>query len=152
MELDEFQKLFSDFSNFRENPYHPLVWFNGSPEIGEGVYIGGLSIINAKGARLIIGDCCDIASFVSINVADSHKKAIGLMEDVERRDIIIGDHVFVGSHSVIKGGARIGHHSVVAAGTVVEGVEIAPFSLISGNPMQVKEGYYKDRMQKDAIP
>lgn len=146
MELGQFQKLFSDFTHFRENPYHPLVWFNGNPEIGEGVYIGGLSEINAKGAKVVIGNHCDIASFVSINVADSHKKTIGLMDDVERRDIIIGEHVFVGSHSIIKGGARIGHHSVVAAGTVVDGVEIAPFSLITGNPMQVKEGYYKDKI------
>jgi acetyltransferase-like isoleucine patch superfamily enzyme len=80
-------------------------------------------------------------------VADSHKKTIGLIEYVERKDIIIGEHVFVGSHSVIKGGASIGHHSVIAAGTVVNGVEIVPFSLISGNPMQVKEGYYKGRIK-----
>jgi perosamine synthetase len=61
---------------------------------------------------------------------------------VDRRDIVLEDHVFVGSHCVIKGGAHIGHHSVVAAGTIVEGRPIPPYSLVVGNPMVVKPGYY----------
>ena len=48
----------------------------------------------------------------------------------------------MGSHCLIKGGAQIGHHSVVAAGTIVDGIIIPPFSLISGNPMKIKKGYY----------
>ncbi|PKK88784.1 MAG: acyltransferase [Candidatus Wallbacteria bacterium HGW-Wallbacteria-1] len=127
-----------------ENPFHPLVWINGDPEIGEGVYIGGFSEVNARGARVVIGKGCDIASFVSINVADSHRRCIGLSDEVDRRDIIIGERVFIGSHSVVKGGAVIGHNSVVAAGTIVEGgVEIPPWSLVVGNPMKVKAGYYR---------
>ena len=43
---------------------------------------------------------------------------------------------------MIKGGAHIGHHSVVAAGTIVDGVTIPPYSLVTGNPMTVKPGYY----------
>ena len=45
---------------------------------------------------------------------------------------------------MIKGGARIGDYCVVAAGTVVEGVQIQPFSLIYGNPMKIKNGYYRE--------
>ena len=118
MNLSEFQEQFSRLTDFRSNPFHPMVWINGEPEFGEGIYIGGFSIINAKDARVVIGDGCDIASFVSINCADSHKRCIGLSNAIERRDIIIEDHVFVGSHVVIKGGVRIGHHTVIAAGTV----------------------------------
>ncbi|MCF6153183.1 MAG: acyltransferase [Candidatus Kuenenia stuttgartiensis] len=143
MDLKEFQDLFTKFIRFKENRFHPLVWINGNPEIGEGVNIGGMSEINANGAKVIIGDNCDIASFVSINCADSHKKCIELSEEADRKDIIIENNVFIGSHSVVKGGARIGHHTVVAAGTMVEGIEIAPYSLIFGNPMKIKEGYYK---------
>lgn len=127
-----------------DNPFHPLVWINGSPEIGPGTYIGALSEINAKGAKVIIGSNCDIASFVAINVADSHKRCIGLADGIERRDVFIGDHVFIGSHSVVLGGARIGHHSVVAAGTVVRQCDVPPFSLLIGNPMVIKVGYYID--------
>lgn len=143
MDLKEFQELFTKLTGFKENKLHPLVWINGEPEIGGGVYIGGMSEINANGAKVVIGDNCDIASFVSINCADSHKRCIGVSEKVDRKDIIIGECVFIGSHSVIKGGAKIGHHSVVAAGTIVDAGEIPPYSLIFGNPMQVKKGYYR---------
>jgi len=149
MELEKFQKLFSELTNFRDNEFHPLVWINGEPEIGNGVYIGGFSEINAKGAKVVIGENCDIASFVAINCADSHKQCLGIVEDFERGDIILENNVFIGSHCVIKGGAYIGHHSVVAAGTIVEGVVIPPYSLVIGNPMQIKPGYYINQIKSD---
>ena len=143
MDLDEFEELFSKLSTFKKNPFHPLVWIVGNPSIGKNVYIGGMSEIQANDVNVTIGDNCDIASFVSINAADSHKKTIELSDDVERKDIFIENNVFVGSHCLIKGGAHIGHHSVIAAGTIVDGVEIPPFSLVYGNPMKIKEEYYK---------
>jgi len=149
MEPPEFQDLFSSLTNFKKNRFHPLVWISGDPEIGENVFIGAMSEVNAKGAKVIIGDNCDIASFVSINSSDSHKRCLGLESDIERKDIILENNVFVGSHSFIKGGAKIGHHSVIAAGTIVEGVDIPPYSLIIGNPMVVKPSYYKELKQKN---
>lgn len=142
------QEWFTRLTTFPENRFHPLVWINGSPIIGEGTFIGAMSEVNAKGGNVSIGCNCDIASFVSINVADSHKRCIGLSEDIQRRDIEIGDCVFIGSHSLIKGGARVGHHSVIAAGSIVEGVEIPPYSLIFGNPMQLRPGYYKEKLKE----
>jgi acetyltransferase-like isoleucine patch superfamily enzyme len=137
------QKIFTKFTTFKANPYHPLVWINGNPKIGSRVSIGGFSEINAKNAKVVIGDNCDIASFVTINCADSHKRCIGLIGQIERRDIVIGNNVFIGSHSVVKGGAIIGDYCVVGAGTIVEGVDILPYSLVIGNPAIIKEGYYK---------
>jgi len=136
------QEWFSGLTDFPANRFHPMVWIVGDPEIGDDVYIGGLSEVNAKGARVSIGNHCDIASFVTINCADSHKKCIGLSSEVERKDIVIEKHVFIGSHSVIKGGAHIGHHSVVAAGSIVGAVYVPPYSLVVGNPATVKVGYY----------
>jgi len=141
------QAWFTRLSDFPENRFHPLVWIVGEPEIGENVYIGGLSEVNAKGARVKIGNGCDIASFVTINCADSHRKCIGLSDEVERGDILIEDHVFIGSHSVVKGGAKIGHHSVIAAGTIVGAIEAPPYSLIVGNPAIVKPGYYLNQVE-----
>lgn len=141
------QEWFSKLTTFPANRFHPLVWILGDPVIGEGVHIGGMSEVNAKGARIFIGDYCDIASFVAINCVDSHRKCIGLSEEVERRDILIEDHVFIGSHSVIKGGARIGHHSVIAAGTIIGAIEVPPYSLVTGNPAVVKPGYYLKRIE-----
>ncbi len=147
--LDELQHWFTKLTTFKKNKFHPLVWIVGNPEIGNKVYIGGFSEVNARNARIVIGDDCDIASFVTINSADSHKKCIGIMDEVERNDIFIGNNVFVGSHSVIKGGACIGHHSVVGAGTIVNAGIIPPYSLVIGNPMMVKVGYYLNLSQSD---
>jgi acetyltransferase-like isoleucine patch superfamily enzyme len=140
---EELQECFSRLTKIPANKFHPLVWILGHPHIGENVYIGGFSEVNAKHATVSIGNSCDIASFVTINCADSHKLCIGLSDEVERLDIKIEDHVFIGSHSVVKGGAHIGHHSVVAAGTIVDPCYIPPYSMVVGNPMIVKEGYYK---------
>ena len=137
---------FAEHLDFPQNQFHPMVWINGTPEFGQGVFIGGMSEVNAKGATVKIGDHCDIASFVAINCADSHKRCIELSDEIDRKDITLEHHVFVGSHSVIKGGAYIGHHSVVAAGTIVEGVNIPPYSLVIGNPMVVKANYYKTQV------
>ena len=144
---EDFQSEVLSALQLPNNRFHPMVWINGHPEIAEGVFIGGFSVVNAKGAKVVIEKGCDIASFVSINCADSHKKAIGIELGILRKDIYIGENVFIGSHSVIKGGATIGHHSVVAAGTIVEGIEIPPYSLISGNPMKIKPHYYSEQSE-----
>lgn len=135
-----------DILGLKKNPFHPLVFINGPEcaEIADDVYIGYLSEINARGSKVIIKKGCDIASFVDINVADSHKMSIGISDKIERGPITLDENVFVGSHSFIGGGTHIGHHSVVAAGTIlIKGGEIPPYSLIKGNPAVVYPGYYK---------
>jgi len=143
MNKSEFQKQLLETIGNIENPYHPFVWINGVPKIGEGTYIGGFSEVNAKGADVTIGKYCDIASFVAINAADSHRRCIGLDDFNDVENITLGDKVFVGSHSVILGGVSIGSYSVVAAGTIVRPAKIPPFSLVMGNPMIVKNEYYR---------
>ena len=143
MDAADFKRMFLAMMSNKDNRFHPLVWINGDPVVGEGTYIGGLSEVNAKGARVSIGRNCDIASFVAINVADSHKRNIGVSPSSDIRDITIGDNVFIGSHAVILGGTVIGDNSVVGAGTVVRGLTVPPYSLVVGNPAVVKPGYYR---------
>ena len=145
MNINKFKSLFLKTIDNKKNPYHPLTWISGNPKIGKGTYIGGFSEINAKGAKVNIGANCDIASFVSINVADTHKRCIGKKKTKDVKNIIIGNKVFIGSHSVILGGAKIGNNSVVSAGTVVRSKNIPPYSLVFGNPVVIKKGYYKNR-------
>ena len=141
-----FGKIISKLIQMPKNQFHPLVYIGGKPQIGKNVSIGLLSEVNAKGARIVIGDDCDIASFASINVADSHEKTIGTTSEIERKDIILENNVFVGSHCFIGGGVHIGHHSVVAAGTIiVKPCKIPPYSLAIGNPAAIKEGYLKNK-------
>lgn len=141
--MKKLKKIIINLLELKENKYHPLVFINGEPSIGENVSIGFFSEVNAKKGKVIIGDNCDIASFVSINVADSHLKAIELKEEIQRSEIILENNVFVGSHSFICGNVNIGHHSVVGAGTIlINKGDIPPYSLIKGNPAVVYEGYY----------
>lgn len=146
MQAQEFKALFLEMMQNRDNPYHPLVWMNGAPEIGAGCSIGFFSEVFAKGARLVIGEYCDIGSFVAINVADSHRRCLGLSESIVYRDILIGDHVFIGTHCAILGGAVVGHHSVIAAGSIVRAVTIPPYSLVVDE--QVKPGYYRAQCEQ----
>ena len=143
--MNDFQEKTLKALKLPENNFHPLVHILGNPEIGEDTYIGLYSEINANKSKIRIGKSCDIASFVAINCADSHKLTIGKEDQIERSDITIGDNVFIGSHSFIGGGVKIGHNSVVAAGTIlIRGGDIPPYSLILGNPAIIKKEYYKE--------
>ncbi len=121
----------------------PGTVIRGEPFIGRGTSVGFWTELNAKHSHIHIGDNCDIASFVSINVADSHKKVIGRRARHEYSKIVLEDNVFIGSHCFIKGGAYIGHHSVIAAGTVVEAGIIPPYSLVySDRTLCIRPRYY----------
>ncbi len=113
----------------KPNQFHQFLWINGTPIIGPNTYIGGYGEIYAKGARVIIGNNCDIASFVAINCADSHNKTIEKSNEIEKKDIYIGNNVFIGSHCAILGGTKIGHHSVIGAGSIIKNKDIPPYSL-----------------------
>ena len=141
----KFKNLFLRFIENKKNSYHPLVWINGNPKIGKNVYIGGFSEVNAKGSKITIGNNCDIASFVTINVSDSHLKTIKKSKNIIKKNIIIGDNVFIGSHSAILGGTKIKNNSVIAAGTVLRGENIPEYSLAIGNPARIKKNYYKKK-------
>lgn len=146
---EEFLKQLVETLDLRENRFHPLVFINGAPDIGKEVYIGIFSEVNAKGSSVSIGDYCDIASFVSINVADSHKYSIEIADEIEREQIVIEDHVFIGSHSFIGGGCHIGHHTVIGAGTILlKGGNIPPYSLVKGNPAVITPGFYNKNGHK----
>ena len=51
--------------------------------------------------------------------------------------MIIGNDVFIGTNAIILKGTHIGDRSVVAAGSVVFGLEVPPDSIVKGNPAKV---------------
>lgn len=63
--------------------------------------------------------------------ADERRKHGG---DSNPREIVVGDDVFIGTNAIILKGTKIGDRSVIAAGSVVFGLEIPPDSLVRGNP------------------
>ena len=47
------------------NPYNPLAWLVGDPEVGDGCWIGAFTLIDGSGG-LSIGNGCDISSGAQI--------------------------------------------------------------------------------------
>lgn len=56
---------------------------------------------------------------------------------IKTAPVIIEDDVFVGTNAVILKGTKIGARSIVAAGSVVFGLQIPPDSLVKGSPAQI---------------
>lgn len=101
--------------------------------IGEGTEIGARTIINVN-QQVSIGDRCSISWDCDISDTDFHQVILanGQRPPVTE-PVIIEDDVWIGSHCLIFKGVTIGHHSVVAAGSVVRR-SVPPYSLVAGNP------------------
>jgi carbonic anhydrase/acetyltransferase-like protein (isoleucine patch superfamily) len=78
----------------------------GTVNIGANVSICWPVDINANHSRIDIGDDCDIASFVTLNCADSHMRCLGLSDEIERRPIVLKHNVFVGQGATTAGSSR----------------------------------------------
>lgn len=114
----------------------------GSPEnqleIGDDSYIGMNTIINGYSAKLKIGKNVSIAQNVNIMV-DSGPNASPVMQRVfpiEKKPVIIGDHVWIGAGSIVMPGVVLGEFCIVAANSYVN-VSFDSFSIIGGNPARL---------------
>jgi acetyltransferase-like isoleucine patch superfamily enzyme len=110
---------------------------NGFLEIGESTSIGEFNNIRAAGGKIIIGKKSLISQFVTI-VASNHnieKKYIIMDQgwDENKKDVIIGNDVWIGANSVILPGVTIGDGAIIAAGSIVN-KDVAPFSIVAGVP------------------
>ena len=114
----------------------------GNIKLGLDVSIGTPAEIMAKDSLITIGDGCDIASYVTITTASSHKRCIEIAKDVERDEVQLGDHVFVGQGAIILAGTKIGHHSVIGAGVVLHGQTIPPHSRVRVPEPLIEPGFY----------
>lgn len=83
------------------------------------VVIGPGSVIAAK-ERVVVGDGCGIADYVTIRDHD-HDPSAGRLSELHyrTRPVVIGREVWIGSKAVVVAGVMIGDHAVVGAGAVV---------------------------------
>lgn len=105
--------------------------------IGERVAINEFCNLRAGGGEIRIGNGCMIAQYVSI-IGSNHSTQEGTFMrdqpwDMARREVVIGDDVWVGTHAVILPGVRIGSGSVVGAGAVVSS-DVPGNSIVGGVP------------------
>lgn len=56
---------------------------------------------------------------------------------VRSKPVVIEDDVFIGTNAIILKGTHIGARSIIAAGSVVFGLDVPPDSIVKGNPAKV---------------
>lgn len=110
---------------------------NGVIDIGDKTTIEGAHIAATEGKKIIIGKDCMFSSGIQIRNGDSHSIVdLNTGERInEAQDIIIGNHVWIGSDVKILKGARIADNAVIGSGSIVTG-EIEENSVYAGIPAQ----------------
>lgn len=120
---------------------------NGIIEIGDGTMLNGVSITAYE--RVKIGKNCQIASSTFIADTDFHPINSGIRQleanghridhhEVNKKEIIIGDNVWIGWGTIILKGVNIGNNSIIAAGSVVL-TDVPSDVLFAGNPAVLKK-------------
>lgn len=89
----------------------------------------------------------------SLRLGATLHKGERLFKDIFRKNqvdpnyqIVIGNDVWIGSHSIIMGGVTIGDGAVIAAGSVVT-KDVEPYSIVGGAPAK----HIKFRFSEDKI-
>jgi acetyltransferase-like isoleucine patch superfamily enzyme len=105
--------------------------------IGRGTYFSpNVRVVISRG--LSLGSDCAIGWDVQFLDDNFHGfGAIGASLTRTPKEIVLGDHVWVGSHALIYRGVEIARGCVVAGGAVVTRSFLEPNTLIAGNPAQV---------------
>lgn len=121
---------------------------NGSCCFGSNMYVGnycnfnGMSV-NGSG-KVIIGDYFH-SGIECMLITQNHNyegKAIPYDTTYIRKEIRIGDFVWLGNRVLIMGGVEIGEGAIVAAGSVVT-KDVPPYAIVGGNPAKVIK--YRDK-------
>lgn len=142
------------------NPHNPHCWIIGEPEIGEDTWIGAFTVIDGNGG-LSIGKGCNISCGTHILSHNTVKRCVTerVYNKIDYEATLIEDYVFIGENATILMGTRVGHHSVIGAGTVVkEGTVIPPYSLFVGVPGRIVrslkdeiEAWKKEGLEQEAL-
>jgi maltose O-acetyltransferase len=108
---------------------------NGRVVIGDQSFINYGTSISAH-QEIVIGKRCKIGHYVFMMDNNQHD-VFDRSKTPDSSPIVIEDDVWIGAHSIILPGVRIGRNSVVGAGSVVKH-DVPPNCLVAGNPAGIK--------------
>lgn len=111
-------------------------WRGASISIGDGTYLNRNTEIVAAGS-VTIGRDCKIGRDVLIMDTDQH--ALPGAELVVA-PVVIEDRAWIGARAIVLKGVRIGHDSVVGAGSVVTR-DVPARTLVAGQPARVVRSF-----------
>lgn len=129
-------------SDYRANPIggdgRTILRTNGKGTItiGENTGISNSTIVAycgvSIGKNVLIGGSCKIYD-TDFHSLDLKTRIMHPLKDISSKEIVIGDEVFLGAHSIILKGVRIGKGSIIGAGSVVT-KNIPEGEIWAGNP------------------
>jgi len=105
---------------------------NATLSIGSGYAMDNLKIQCVD--NITIGNDVIISRNVCIRDSDSHKILDGIHQPT--KEIIIGDHVWIGLNVTILKGVKIGNGAIIAAGSLVNN-DVPERALVGGIPAKV---------------
>lgn len=112
--------------------------------IGERTGLSSATLVSRKsitiGKRVLIGanTCIFDHNFHALKSEDRIDR-IRDDQNVKSASVIIDDDCFIGMNCIILKGTHIGAGSIVAAGSVIFGLDIPPNSLVRGNPARIEQ-------------
>lgn len=122
------------------------IWLEGDnliTKIGNNCTFEGVHLANAENnIRLIIGADCMFSYGIEIRTSDSHSIIDNSFERQRlnyAKDVIIGDHCWVGSNVTILKGVDLKSNTVIATASVVTKSFNHGNCIIAGNPAVVKK-------------
>jgi acetyltransferase-like isoleucine patch superfamily enzyme len=119
-----------------------VVWVESGAKLSLGSGYANNSLNLACAEEIVIGDDVAIADHVTIRDSDDHHISGGRPMTLPVR---IGNHVWIGTRSIILKGAVLDDGAVVAAGSVVTG-HVAPNTLVAGIPARpIRQVCWRDR-------
>lgn len=134
----------------------------GDSEIGRYTYVGvNCSIERAKigpfcsfGPEVICGSASHPLNFISTYPGFYTKEAQGAEffgyehAFIDKKQVVIGADVWIGTRAIILGGIEIGVGAVVAAGSIVT-KDVPPYAIVGGIPAKViKYRFSADTIEK----
>lgn len=118
--------------------------------IGKNCWIGPMTVIDASGAKLIIGDNVSVSCGSMIFTHSAHEFCVTEgQKPFVKAPVTIGDHAFIGSGAIILPGVTIGDHALVGAGAVVTKDVPAGTTVVGIPARQITEVENND-VQKEA--
>ena len=109
---------------------------NAEVVIRDGTCIAGSSLFMVR-KKLHIGERCLFARGVTVMDSDWHPIGVsGQQPTREDKEVMIGDHCWIGQNAIILKGVTIGEGAVVAAGSVVAD-NVKERTMVAGIPARV---------------
>lgn len=124
----------------------------GGGKIVIGDHSGFSSVVMSSRTLIKIGSRVKVGGNVRIFDHDFHsleadyRRTLEDRQHIRSKAVFIGDDCFIGTNAIILKGTHLGARTIVAAGSVVFGLDVPEDSIVKGNPAKAfaKKDYHKD--------